>query len=216
MIGVDLALRTGNVELLALGIDGRVEQARGNSQTLLLWNGELGFLGGDRFSNDGLLHLRHGLALDNPVALEAFGQVNYDKSRLLDFRALLGAAVRLDIVDTRQAGVRLGIGYMFEHESLNLTADAGHPVSTYVHRATSHLVARFTGESRFAFAGTTYAQPDLDDPRDIRLLSTLGFSVTITRTISVAMKFNLRYDSRPPDDTAKLDTELTNGVTVRF
>lgn len=213
-VGANLVVRTGNVELLELGINGRVEYLRSNSRTLLLWDGELGFLSGDRFSNDGLLHLRHGRTLDSPATLEGFAQVNYDKSRLLDFRTLIGAGVRLDIVETRRLGLRLGAGYMFEHESLSLAANAVHPAGTYVHRATSYLVARFTDESRFALASTSYAQPDLDDPRDVRVLSTLGIAVTVTRTISLAVKFDLRYDSRPPDNTAKLDTELRNGVTV--
>ena len=60
-VGVDLSLRTGNVELVKLGLDARVDHVTSKSSTLFLVSGDLGFLGGERFTNDGLLEQLPGL-----------------------------------------------------------------------------------------------------------------------------------------------------------
>jgi len=215
-LGINLALRTGNVELVELGIDGRVDYGTAKSSTLFLWRGELGFVGGDRFTNDGLLHLRHGRKTVSSVAAEVFGQTNYDKSRLLEFRALLGGGLRLGIVDARTVGLWLGVGYMFEHEVLDLPIEASHERRTDVHRASNYVAARITAGPQLVIAATGYAQPQIDDPGDIRIVNNVGIAAKITRTIALTIKFDLRYDSRPPDGIAGLDTTLRNGLTIAF
>lgn len=215
-LGLNLSLRTGNVDLLELGVDGRIDYVTTNSLTLFLWNGDLGFIGGNRFTNDGLLHLRHGRPIRGPTTVEAFGQINYDKSRLLDFRALLGGGLRLGIVDTRHAGLWLGVGCMYEHEVLGLPVEATHARRTDVYRASNYLAARVAAGPRLVVAATGYAQPQVDELRDIRIVSDAGLGVTVTKTVSLAVRFKLRYDSRPPDGTAGLDTEMRNGLTIAF
>jgi hypothetical protein len=154
--------------------------------------------------------------LGSSVTAETFGQLNYDKSRLLDFRALWGGGLRLGIVGSRHVGLWLGVGYIYEHEVLDLPPQATHALSTNVHRASNYLAARITSGQRFVFAATAYAQPQLDDPGDIRIVNNLALAVSVTKAISLAVKFNLRYDSRPPAGTAGLDTELQNGLTIAF
>ncbi len=216
MVGVDLLLRTGNVDLVKLDVDARADHLTPRSSTLLLVNADLGFLSGDRFTNDGLLHLRHGRVVGRVATLEGFGQLNYDKARELDFRALLGGGIRFTLTDTQRSGLRVGIGCMFEHESLGLDPGAAHPQNTDVLRSSNYVVVRFTPGDRVVLASTAYAQPSIDEPADIRLLNKSGLAVAVTRSISVQIKFSLRYDSRPPDGVARLDTGLTNGVAIRF
>jgi hypothetical protein len=216
MVGIYLTLRTGNVDLVELDVDVRADLLTSSSSTLFLINGDFGFLSGDRFTNDGLLHLRHGRVVSSIVTVEGFGQLNYDKARDLDFRGLLGGGIRLTLTETERTGVRLGIGAMFEHESLDLTPDAAHAQTTDVLRSSNYVVVRFTPGGRIVIASTAYAQPSIDDLKDIRLLNESGVAMAITGTISLQIRFSLRYDSRPPNGVARLDTELTNGISVRF
>ena len=61
-------------------------------------SGDLGWEGKERFSNEALAHLRYVRALGSRLHGEAFGQVNYDQSRRLDFRGLVGSGIRLALI----------------------------------------------------------------------------------------------------------------------
>lgn len=215
-VGLNLVLRTGNVELLQLDVDGRVDYTTSHSTTFLLGRGGIGLLGSDRFSNAGLIHLRHGRDLSHFVFPEAFAQWNYDEKRLLDFRALMGGGIRLGIVQRDDIGLWIGVGYMYEHERLDLPPAAVHPTTTSVHRASNYVVVRVAGGSQFVLASTSYIQPKLDELGDIRLLSDLDLAVTISRRLSLLVRVDMRYDSRPPDEIARLDTSLKNGLSLAF
>ena len=215
-MGADLTLRTGNVELIKLKANARLEHIGESATWLLLTQGDLGFVGGERFSNDGLLHIRHGMVVTSIVTLEGFAQVNYDRARLLKFRGIAGAGPRLYLVSDQGQGFSLGAAYMYEHEVLDLPATAIHPLKSEVHRASFYGVAKLSAGPRVVFASTTYFQPRLDEFEDMRVLNNTGMAIAVSGRISLVLRFNLRYDSRPPDGVAGLDTELTNGLSIRF
>jgi putative salt-induced outer membrane protein YdiY len=105
---------------------------------------------------------------------------------------------------------------MLEQERLALPDTAVHAVQTTVLRSSSFLTFRLTPGERLVVTSTMYAQPQLDDVRDIRILENLRLASPITEQIALTISFDLRYDSRPPDGIARLDTTLRTGVTYTY
>jgi hypothetical protein len=61
---------------------------------------------------------------------------------------------------------------------------------------------------------TGYVQPRLDAFADVRILNETRLSVAITKRVSLQIRFDLYYDSRPPDNVEDLDVALRNGLSV--
>lgn len=215
-LGADLALRTGNVQLLDLGIRGRIDYGSGRLATFLVGEGTLGLLKGRQFTSTGLVHFRQTYAWRPRLAPEWFAQVNYDKPRRLDFRALAGSGLRLRLYQSSQVRFWAGSGFMLEYERLTLPPGAEHPRETTVVRSSTYASLRAAGGDRFVLTSTTYIQPQVSDPGDLRILENFAVAAGITEEVALRVQFGLRYDSRPPDDITGLDTALLSGVTVRF
>ncbi len=216
MLSVDLALRAGNVDLLQLSVNGRIDRVGGRSASFLVGSGDLGLQGGNRFTNAGLVHVRHAHHVYPWLALEAFGQLNYDEPRLLDFRTLVGAGVRVRALDRERLRVSVGSGYMFEHERLDLPVTASHPARTSVHRSSSYASLWGAPAATVVLGTTVYVQPQIDDLEDVRVLSDVSLSVRVTEAIAMVTRVNARYDNRPPDAKERGDLALTTGISVSF
>jgi putative salt-induced outer membrane protein YdiY len=105
---------------------------------------------------------------------------------------------------------------MLEHERLALPDSALHPQQTIVVRSSSFLTLRVTSGEGFVVTSTTYLQPDVLALRDVRLLENLRLASSITESVAITVSFNLRYDSRPPDGVAMVDTVLRTGVRYTY
>ena len=87
---LELASRTGNVDITTLGVDIRTDVVGAGHHTFVLGRGSFGWKDGATFSNEGLAHLRHTHFRQARISVEAFAQLDYDKSRLLDLRGIAG------------------------------------------------------------------------------------------------------------------------------
>ncbi len=215
-VGANLTARTGNVRLVLLNVDGRLDYGRPGWLAFVVGNADVGWQGGQRFSNSGLLHLRGNLLLSSVVAGELFTQIDYDRSRLLSFRAIAGAGARLNLARSVQWRLSTGTGLMVEHERLELPATASHPDETNAVRWTTYVTGNFRDAQRLSIAGTLYAQPRVDAFGDLRLLSDLRLAVQLVGALSLTVTSRIRYDSRPPDGIESLDTALTTGLALEW
>jgi hypothetical protein len=216
MLAFDLALRAGNVDLVQLTINGRADRVAGRSASFVVGSGDLGLEGGNRFTSAGLVHLRHAYHLRPWIAAEVFGQLNYEEPRLLDLRTLGGGGTRIRLFDRGQFRLSVGTGYMFEHERLDLPDTATHPVTTSVHRLSSYASLWGAPAANIVLGIVIYAQPQINEWDDVRMLGDVAVSLKVTETIGVVTALNMRYDSRPPDDIESGDLALKTGVSVAF
>ncbi|MGE0554037.1 MAG: DUF481 domain-containing protein [Gemmatimonadales bacterium] len=213
---VDLTARTGNVRLVLLNVEGRADLVRRDWTAFLIGTSDVGWQGGRRFSNTALVHLRATALTTHPVGIEAFGQVDYDKARRLDFRSVIGGGARFAIASGSGGRMVAGTGLMVEHERLELPDTAAHARQTDALRSTSYLTFQLQRSERISIAGTGYAQPKLDEPGDIRILADTRLAVQLVGGVSLTVTGKLRFDSRPPDDIAELDTTLTTGLALEW
>lgn len=66
------------------------------------------------------------------------------------------------------------------------------------------------------FSSVTYFQPDIKNFGDYRLISENILSFLINRYFDFNFKFNVRYDTLPPDGIKEMDTITKLGITYKF
>lgn len=214
--GGDFTMRTGNVDFVQLGFSGRHYVVSEDLTTLIVGNGGIGLLGRSRFASSGLLHYRRTYRWHDWISPEWYGQANYDRAQLLRFRLVGGAGLRTAVARGPWGQFGAGTALMLEHERLALSDSALHPRQTMVVRSSSFLTLRVTSGEGFVLTSTTYVQPDIQVFRDVRLLENLRLASSITESVALTVSFNVRYDSRPPDGIARVDTVLRTGVTYTY
>lgn len=212
----DLTLQTGNTDFVRIGVEGRRYRVAESATTLMVGHGGLGFLGKSRFASSGLFHYRRMYRMTDWAAPEWYGQVNYDRSRSLSFRTVLGGGVRTPGVSGEWGHVGGGTGLMLEHERLSLPDTAVHPSHTTVVRSSSFATLRIVTADDLVVTSTTYLQPQVGEWGDLRVLEDLALATPVTESLALTVSFDLRYDSRPPDDVASLDARLRTGLTLTY
>lgn len=215
-VGGDLTVRTGNVDFVQLGLEARLYHVTEGVTTLAVADGGLGFLRSNRFASSGLAHYRQTFGWRPYLSPEWYAQLNYDRSQLLSFRALVGGGARTSFASGDWGEFGAGSALMFEHERLSLPDTASHPERTTTFRWSNFLTLRVVPTETLVITSTTYAQPEFGDPGDIRVLQNLRLATSVTDALSLTVSFNLRYDSVPPDGIAVLDTTLRTGVTYTY
>ena len=213
---VAMTFQTGNAEKRRGDGKVRLDLLLPESHSFLILSGDFDWTAGSSVSNKGLAHVRHIHQPGARVSPEAFGQINYDKSRSLDLRALVGAGARVVLTEKDRGRASLGLAYMFEQEELGLPPGSTHPHETSHHRASSFLALSFEPRPGLALASTSYVQPRLDDFSDVRVLSQSQLAVQLLGPLSMDVTLNLAYDADPPGETESLDVALRTGIGIRF
>lgn len=211
-----LSAKTGNTDIQQFGADGRLNYTEENYSTFLVGKGEYGWNKGKEFSNNALLHLRYIRKNSKFLNPEVFGQINYNKKRLLLFRSLVGGGVRITLTKDSLKSLVFGTSYMFEHENLDLDDISEHPNLTNHHRWNNYLSFSNSFSQNARLSIVIYAQPRFSDFNDVRILSENHLGVVLTEKLSLSINFALMYDSRPPDGIKNLDTNTKFGFTIKL
>lgn len=214
--GGDLTLRTGNVDLVQFGLNARLYNVTESVTRLIVGNGGLGFLGGSRFASSGLLHYRQTYRYDGLVSPEWWGQMNYDRPQLLDFRMITGGGVRISFASGDWGQFGMGAALMLEHERLDLPVTAVHDDHTTNIRGSYFLTLRLVPTENLVITSTTYLQPAVGDWGDTRTLANLRIATSVTDELDLTVSFDLRYDGGPPDGISALDTSLRTGLRYSY
>lgn len=218
--GVDFTARTGNVSLVLFNVNGRVDYVQPKWLAFLVGATDVGWKDGRRFSNAGLLHLRYDYDLTARVIAEAFTQVDYDKSRLLDFRDIAGFGPRFLLLKDSAWTVAFGTDVMYEHETYGAPAGPfppGFPLpDENTSRWSNYLTVKGGAGTRLAVVLTGYAQPRFDDFGDIRVLADGRVAVQLVGSLSLTVSSTVRYDSRPPNTIRPVDTMTEAGVSIEW
>lgn len=161
-------------------------------------------------------HLRYRYTINDWLLGEVFAQHEYDAIRRLQLRSLVGAGPKIDLFEGKGYGLAFGVAYMLEYERLrdDMEIDAG--ARDFQHRISSYLVGHYEIDDRLQVVGTTYAQPEITEPSDVRFLLESSLVVSLTKQLSLSNTFNVSYDSRPPATIEKVDTALITSVAYEF
>ena len=212
----DLSVQTGNTDFVQVALSGRIYDVTERLTTLMVGNGGLGFLSRNRFASSGLFHYRRTYLFSDWLSPEWYAQANYDRSQKLTSRFIVGGGARTPVGEGRWGRLAAGTALMLEYERLQLPDTAVHPRSTLTVRSSTFLTFRVVPNDQLVITSTTYLQPQLSDPGDLRMLENFGLATPVSDRLSLTVSFDLRYDSRPPDGIASLDTRLRTGLTLAY
>lgn len=204
----------GNVDVVNSAGAGHITINTSNSVFLGVFKGGVGFLGGKRFANSGVLHLRWTLVVDPRYQPEIFAQGDYAKPRRLDSRTLVGAGLRFNAYAAEQFSFSLGSALMWERESLDLLPMDRHPASTELARWSNYINLAFDG--KIDFSTTAYIQPDLADFGDMRILGTAELHTPIVGPLHQTTSVDFRIDSKPPAGVEKADLKFGTSFGFKF
>ena len=214
--GGDLTVRTGNVQLVQLNLNARLYKVTESVTTLIVGSGGLGLQGGTRFASSGLLHYRETYRNDKLISPEWYGQLNYDRPQLLDFRAVAGGGGRTSFARGEWGQFGMGAALFLEHERLDLTEAAVHDDQTTSVRGSYFLTLRLVPNDNLVITSTMYLQPVVGNWGDLRTLATFQLATSVSDEWDLTVSFDLRYDSEPPDDISALDTTLRTGLRYAY
>lgn len=212
-----LTWREGNNPIFDVGGSGNLVIKRGDFLGLALARGEYGKSNGVLLTKKTFEHVRLRYKLDGPWLWEVFAQAEYDRFRRLNLRALTGAGIGAELVDTKPIGVLAAIAYMYEDEQLDGragTIDAG--VHSTAHRVSAYVTGHENLSTGAVIVETVYAQPRIDSPRDIRIYGELSLQSKLTSRIALKDSLNIAYDATPPDGVKTYDTSVEASIIFSF
>ncbi|RJP69712.1 MAG: DUF481 domain-containing protein [Ignavibacteriales bacterium] len=215
-ISAGFSVKTGNSDYQLIDGDGRLNFNGGNYYTFLVFKSEFGWTNGKQFSNESLVHLRYVPSLSEDLQLEVFAQMDYDKSRLLLFRDLFGAGLRIKALKYEGYKLRVGSALMYEQEKYDLPVMAIHETKASVFRWTNYLSNEIDLHDNLKLLSIVYYQPQINKFNDVRILSENTLDISVSKNLSFYIRYNLRYDSKPPDGKAQTDSKSKFGVTIKF
>ncbi|MEM9920620.1 MAG: DUF481 domain-containing protein [Bacteroidota bacterium] len=169
----------------------RLEWLKGRHRLLSLSNYNLTSVNDDRFINNAFQHLRYNYELNRWLSWEAFAQVQENEQIRIQFRGLLGTGPRFQVADSPKQKIYIGMLYMFEYNEVADTAFIQRD-----HRLSAYLSFFTSPNNLFSFSSTSYVQPEIIDPSDIRLTSSNTLQFKITDQLAYRASFVISYDSQ--------------------
>jgi len=207
----------GNSEYVAVGASARVDHAGEGAYHFLVGRYEFKEAGNGKIANKGFVHARGIRDVADWLALEAFGQVQYNEFISLRNRTLLGGGARWTLPLPRDEEghewlrLHAGTGIMHEYERYGLTSGT---VRNNRPRLTSYLTLYMQYSDRVTFTAVSYYQPRPDDFADFRFIAESSLAVHINKVIAILIDLNYRHDSRPIGRSVNYDLELSQGISV--
>lgn len=185
------------------------------AHTLILLNDlNLMRVDNENLVNAGFQHLRYNYTVRDSsfFTYEAFFQHQYNPIKLLNRRLLLGTGPRFRFVDSRKAGLFIGILGMYEIEQLSDSLFT----ENRIFRMSSYLTFNWEILDNLHFNNISYFQPALSDFHNFRFSMESSFRLKITNGLSFKTGIQANYDSRPPEKIQKLFYFWENELTYSF
>lgn len=215
-IDFDVNIITGNTDLKFISLGGRLNYDWQSNYTFLISDFGYGWSDDKKIFDQALLHLRNVLTISDLVQQETFIQFDFNKKRLLNSRELIGAGLRFKIYKSDEFKFRTGLAYIYEIEEYKLPENSIHGKLKNTHRLSSYVTFEINLKEGVRLLSIEYFQPDIVEFADYKFISENVLIVDLGKYLDLNIKFNLRYDSRPPDTIKSLDTITKFGLTVKL
>lgn len=208
--------RTGNVEYLFLSATPLARYRSGKHLIIGITRADHKTSAGNKIISRTFEHLRYRNQVTKRLLGEVFAQHQYDAIKRLRLRALVGGGPKVDLIDSKQFGLGVGVAYMLEYEELQEDGSADDGQTQLQHRGSTYLVGHYEIDEKVQLVETLYFQPRLTNGRDNRILNESQITVKLTDKLSFSTAFSLAYDSRPPNTIKRLDTALKSSLTLEL
>ncbi|MBN2355915.1 DUF481 domain-containing protein [candidate division KSB1 bacterium] len=215
---VDLTatVSTGNTSYRHIAVGSRLNYNWGEDYTFLV--SDIGYTRerDKKIFDQMFFHLRNVFAVNRHLQHEMFVQYDFNKKRKLSARKLIGTGLRFRLLKKGPFKFRVGLSYMYEIEDYDLPDQSSHEKHAEAHRLSNYETFEFAIDKNLTLLSVTYFQPEIGKWDDIKIISENALIIDAGKHLDVTIKYNLRYDSRPPDATEELDTISTFGIAFKF
>lgn len=209
---VNFSLKRNVNDFIVLGSNVHVQYKMGRHLTL--FKGDIAFqkIEGEDFDNSMVTHLRHNYKVWDRVVWETFGQAQYNKVSLIDFRGLFGLGPRFKLSSSENYRFYLGTLAMYEYEEV---ADGVTPTQRDI-RGSAYLSFSLYPKENISVVSTTYYQPRLDGIHDYRISSDTSVLVGLFTNFALNISYRFIYDAYPAVGIQKSQYNFSTGVTYSF
>ncbi|MES2388004.1 MAG: DUF481 domain-containing protein [Bacteroidota bacterium] len=168
--------------------------------------------------SDAYLHGRVTFQRRRIVCEEAFIQYQYDISRGLEDRVLLGGGLRIKFRHGEKLDVVFGPGVMYEKEEWRYPIDVpGADVKAFnSFKSTTYLSVQEKFNENVNLNGVLYYQARFNDFKEPRISGEVNLNIKLSRYLAFISRYKWLYDSEPVVPVTKLVYTFTNGITVNF
>ena len=206
----------GNVDVVRSDGAGHLTLDNERGTLLSVVRGAAGFLGGKRYANSGVLHLRYTWKASSLMHPEVFVQGDYDRSRRLDGRSLAGAGGRWNLLQGERRLLAVGSAVMWERERLDLLPGDWHDDRTSLMRLSAYVNLYAATVRGVSLSTTAYYQPAMTEPADARLLGTIELTTPLLGPLRQTTVVDFRIDRDPPNGVKDTDVQLSASFGVKF
>lgn len=202
----------GQHELASLitGIDVQYKSRNGKHLYLVLTDYSVTTSDTLKFQDAAFLHFRYNRKLNKTIRFEAFTQLQDDKVLQLHMRYLLGAGIRLKLLELKPLKFYTAALPMLEVERVKY----GEPV-TYI-RLSTYLSTTVKLSDWASLAATCYYQPLLSRPADYRFLAVGRLTSAISKKTSLLCTGSFLWDEVPPLKAPGKFINFSTGLSYTF
>jgi hypothetical protein len=205
---------TGNTQ--GLTADGLIGGgfARGHHLAFAFASADYSKLNGTLGVDKSFAHGRYDYSILPWLSWELFVQVQSDVFQRIKNRDLLGTGPRFTLYEDPHFGMFSGVAYMVERDIYDVAPGGPDAGLQEAQRISAYLTAHATLTDGIDTVTTTYFQPQIDDPSNIRILSESSFIFKVSTRLSTSISFVAHYDSSPAPGVLPTDTELKSAITL--
>jgi Protein of unknown function, DUF481 len=180
------------------------------NKNLLLFIGRFRFLStnGERFLNDGLLHLRHNKRLlqTDWFSSELFVQWQFNRQIEVKERQLAGMGLRARVVKVPTFRTYLGVAFMPEKMIFTNKTE----LKTL--RLSQYVTWTWQPNAKITLNSTVYWQPELGFIKNYRWSSENFIALKINKRLNLKSDWSGGFDNNLPESVPRFYQSFTNGV----
>ena len=180
-----------------------------------IWIGHINLIKSEQENviSEGYFHHRINFCRKKKVSAEVFTQYQYNETRGLRNRGLIGATPRLALHASDKLDIAIGTGAMYEWEEWRLKESSE---VTRLIKSTNYINFHAQLNENVELMFITYYQAHFDRFFHPRIIGDANFSAKLTKHISFNVKFTPYYDDEPVIPIEKWNYEITTGIGIQF
>ena len=224
-----LTLIRGNVSLSQTGLGTKLNYVKGIHSPFVQAMINYGEKNDKAFLNQSYVHARWTAMWFKSWGPELFAQAQENSFRSLILRQLYGGGVRVELLNSIEQSLALGVGAMYEREVYqeqdvnDLSSDNASLMSlSQVTENNLRLTHYFSVKRDLKWATliqtvfTLYYQPRVDEFKDYRILADLGIEIKLSESLRIVESLSVMYDSEPPEDVQNTDLKSLSSLRLVF
>ena len=166
---------------------------------------------GQDYQNYWFVHARYNRKLSKLFRVEAFIQDQSNELLSINSRQLLGAGIRLKVLENETIHVYLGNSYMYEKEKSDIVNE-----SYFNSRNSSYLsLSLELPKTKLALINTFYFQPLYTDINNYRILEQFKAEMPLIGNFKVSALFSYFYNNISPIDKSEFSSLASVGLTFQ-